>query len=70
MLKTMFPLQCSRKYDDPVYDVLIYDANTFFLQIRVARSKKITKAKFGHKQFQKRPNPQIWKKAKFLMNFW
>ncbi len=23
---------------------------------RVARSKKIKKAKFGHKQFQKRPN--------------
>jgi len=26
--------------------------------IRVARSKKIKKAKFGHEQFQKRPNPQ------------
>jgi len=25
---------------------------------RVARSKKIKKAKFGHKQFQKRPNPE------------
>ncbi len=26
--------------------------------IRVARSKKIKKAKFGHKQFQKRPIPE------------
>jgi len=26
--------------------------------IRVARSKKIKKAKFDHKQFQKRPNPE------------
>ncbi len=25
---------------------------------RVARSKKIKKAKFGHKQFQKKPNPE------------
>jgi len=25
---------------------------------RVARSKKIKKAKFVHKQFQKRPNPK------------
>jgi hypothetical protein len=25
---------------------------------RVARSKKILKAKFGHKQFQKRTNPE------------
>jgi len=25
---------------------------------RVARSKKMKKAKFGHKQFQKRPNPE------------
>jgi hypothetical protein len=25
---------------------------------RVARSKKVKKAKFGHKQFQKRPNPK------------
>jgi len=32
---------------------------------RVARSKKIKKAKFGHKQFQKRSNPEKWKKAKF-----
>jgi hypothetical protein len=26
--------------------------------IRVAKSKKIKKAKFGHKQFQKGPNPK------------
>ncbi len=31
---------------------------------RVARSKKIKKAKFGHKQFKKRPNPEKGKKAK------
>jgi len=27
---------------------------------RVARSKKIKKAKFGHKQFQKKPYPEKW----------
>jgi hypothetical protein len=27
-------------------------------------SKKLKKAKFGHKQFQKRPNPEKSKKAK------
>jgi len=30
------------------------------MYVRVARSKKIKKAKFGHKQFQKRPNPEKW----------
>ncbi len=34
------------------------------LRPRVARSQKVKKAKFGHKQFQKRPNSQIVKKAK------
>jgi len=29
---------------------------------KIARSKKIKKAKFGHKQFQKRPNPQKLKR--------
>jgi len=28
------------------------------LTSRVVRSKRIKKAKFGHKQFQKRPNPE------------
>jgi hypothetical protein len=37
---------------------------TFLLtRVRVARSQKIKKAKFGHKQFPKRPNSQIVKKA-------
>jgi hypothetical protein len=31
---------------------------------RVARFQKIKKAKFGHKQFQKRPNSEMGKKAK------
>jgi len=34
------------------------------LSRRVARFKKNKKIKFGHKQFQKRPNPEKWKKAK------
>jgi len=29
------------------------------VQHRVARFNKIKKAKFGHKQFQTRPNPEI-----------
>jgi len=29
---------------------------------RVARSKNIKKAKFGHKQFKKRPNPEKMEK--------
>jgi hypothetical protein len=29
---------------------------------KVARSKRNKKAKFGHKQFQKRPNPENEKK--------
>jgi hypothetical protein len=28
------------------------------IRVRVARFKKIKKAKFGHKQFQKRQNPE------------
>jgi hypothetical protein len=32
---------------------------------RVARSRKIKKVKFGHKQFQKRRNSKMGKKAKF-----
>jgi len=33
------------------------------------RSKKLKKAKFGHKQVQKMPNPENEKKPKFLQNF-
>jgi len=36
---------------------------------RVARSKNIKKAKFGHKQFQKRPNPEKWKKGQIKAKF-
>jgi hypothetical protein len=31
--------------------------------------KKIKKAKFGHRQFQKRPNSEMGKKARFLKKF-
>jgi hypothetical protein len=36
-----------------MYKVIVNETQT-----RVARSKKIKKAKFGHKQFQKSPNPE------------
>ncbi len=41
----------------------------FYRDTRVARSQKIKKAKFGHNQFQKRPNSQMVKKAKFWRKF-
>jgi len=36
----------------------LFSVKKMYVQPRVARSKKIKKAKFGHKQFQKRPNPE------------
>jgi len=48
----------------------IYDQNLRGAPSRVARSKIIKKAKFGHKQFQKRPNPEKWKwKFRILQMF-
>ncbi len=39
-------------------EISIFLIHLTTLFARVARYKKIKKAKFGHKQFQKRPNPK------------
>ena len=42
-------------FSNPVIKILNLNSNT---GTKVTRSQKIKKAEFGHKQFQKRPNPQ------------
>jgi len=46
------------KFFDKFYILGHLFSNSLEVYNRVARSKKIKKAKFGHKQFQKRPNPE------------
>jgi len=46
-----------RLCDDKIAMILPFPSHTH-AYTRVARFKNIKKAKFGHKQFQKRPNPE------------